>query len=187
MDDRSLDLPFDPATLQGLSGDLLRSHHRNHHGGAVERLNTVRGPLSGLSLTGLSGFRLNGVTREELGATDSVPLHELYFGGLERWRGEFVAMGKALAGGSGWVFLSFQLDATAVFRFAPANDVREAAERPGAVPSDVPGAEIPHHRESCSFDALQDAVDVHRPALDHPARIGWPSHPQARASTRRLP
>ncbi len=30
------------------------------------------------------------------------------FGGVERWREEFVAMGKALAGGSGWVLLVFQ-------------------------------------------------------------------------------
>ena len=28
------------------------------------------------------------------------------FGSVERWRAEFVAMGKALAGGSGWVLLS---------------------------------------------------------------------------------
>ena len=29
------------------------------------------------------------------------------FGSLERWRAEFVAMGKALGGGSGWVLLSW--------------------------------------------------------------------------------
>ena len=29
------------------------------------------------------------------------------FGSVERWRAEFVAMGKALAGGSGWVLLSY--------------------------------------------------------------------------------
>jgi Fe-Mn family superoxide dismutase len=29
------------------------------------------------------------------------------FGSVERWREEFVAMGKALAGGSGWVLLTF--------------------------------------------------------------------------------
>ena len=29
------------------------------------------------------------------------------FGSFERWRGEFVAMGKALGGGSGWVLLSW--------------------------------------------------------------------------------
>jgi Fe-Mn family superoxide dismutase len=30
------------------------------------------------------------------------------FGSVERWREEFVALGKALGGGSGWVLLSFQ-------------------------------------------------------------------------------
>ena len=29
------------------------------------------------------------------------------FGSYERWRSEFIAMGKALAGGSGWVLLSW--------------------------------------------------------------------------------
>jgi Fe-Mn family superoxide dismutase len=28
------------------------------------------------------------------------------FGSLDRWRAEFVAMGKALGGGSGWVLLT---------------------------------------------------------------------------------
>src|SRR3954469_10218859 len=65
--------------------------------------------------------------REQLIAANSMILHELFFenlgeagepgpalrealnrdfGSLERWRAEFVAMGKALAGGSGWVLLS---------------------------------------------------------------------------------
>jgi Fe-Mn family superoxide dismutase len=30
------------------------------------------------------------------------------FGSVERWRDEFVALGQALAGGSGWVLLTFQ-------------------------------------------------------------------------------
>lgn len=130
MDARILDLPFDPATLQGLSEKLLRSHHQNNYSGAVKRLNAIRGQLSELPSTSAPGFLLNGVKREELIATNSMLLHELYFGGLggagqamtpamalalqasfgsvERWREEFVAMGKALAGGSGWVLLSFQ-------------------------------------------------------------------------------
>jgi Fe-Mn family superoxide dismutase len=76
------------------------------------------------------GFQLNGLKREELIATNSMLLHELYFGSLggdgvtmepamklaldanfgsvERWRDEFIAMGKALGGGSGWVLLVFQ-------------------------------------------------------------------------------
>jgi superoxide dismutase, Fe-Mn family len=29
------------------------------------------------------------------------------FGGVQRWRAEFIAMGKALGGGSGWVLLTW--------------------------------------------------------------------------------
>ena len=32
---------------------------------------------------------------------------EIYFGSFERWRTEFVAMGKAMGGGSGWVLLIY--------------------------------------------------------------------------------
>ena len=124
------DLPFDPVRLRGLSDKLLLSHHRNNYGGAVKRLNAIRTELAGISFASALGFRLNGLKREELIATNSMLLHELYFdslggggqtmepamklaldanfGSAERWREEFVAMGKALGGGSGWVLLSFQ-------------------------------------------------------------------------------
>lgn len=123
-------LPFDPATLPGLSEKLLRSHHQNNYGGAVSRLNAIRAQLAGLDFASAPGFALNGLKREELIASNSMLLHELYFaslggqgaapapgmalalaasfGSTERWREEFVAMGKALGGGSGWVLLVFQ-------------------------------------------------------------------------------
>jgi Fe-Mn family superoxide dismutase len=71
---------------------------------------------------------LNGLKREQLTALNSTLLHELYFaslggdgkptkamsealtrdfGSVDRWRAEFVAMGNALAGGSGWVLLTY--------------------------------------------------------------------------------
>ena len=133
MDARIQELPFDPAALSGLSEGLLRSHHQNNYGGAVKRLNAIRTQLAGLPFATAPGFHLNGLKREELIATNSMLLHELYFGSLagadkasqpmqpamalalaanfgsvERWREEFVAMGKALGGGSGWVLLVFQ-------------------------------------------------------------------------------
>ncbi len=126
-------LPFDSSSLSGLSERLLLSHHRNNYAGAVNRLNAIRAELAELSFPALPGFRLNGLKREELVASNSMLLHELYFGSLasadqaeasmqpamalalaasfgsvERWRDEFVAMGKALGGGSGWVLLVFQ-------------------------------------------------------------------------------
>ena len=121
---------MDALLQDGLSEKLLVSHHRNNYGGAVKRLNAIRTELAGTSFASAPGFQLNGLKREELIATNSMLLHELYFGSLggdgqtmepamklaldanfgsvERWRDEFVAMGKALGGGSGWVLLVFQ-------------------------------------------------------------------------------
>jgi Fe-Mn family superoxide dismutase len=122
-------LAFAADRLNGLSERLLASHHANNYTGAVKRLNAIRSELAGLDFAGTPGFQVNGLKREELVATNSMLLHELYFaslagdgqtiapamalaldanfGSLDRWRAEFVAMGKALAGGSGWVLLSF--------------------------------------------------------------------------------
>jgi superoxide dismutase, Fe-Mn family len=123
-------LPLDPASLQGLSERLIRSHHENNYTGAVKRLNAIRAELRQLAFGSTPGFTVNGVKREELIATNSMLLHELYFrclggdgqqipaamsraladsfGSVERWAEEFTSMGKALAGGSGWVLLTFQ-------------------------------------------------------------------------------
>ena len=124
-----------------MSEPLLRSHHQNNYGGAVKRLNSIRSQLAELDFATTPGFQLNGLKREELIAANSMLLHELYFGSLggdgrtmvpamtlaleasfgsvERWRSEFVAMGKALARGSGWVLLAFQpRDGTLVNQWA---------------------------------------------------------------------
>ena len=130
MDARIQPLPFDPASLHRLSSGLIESHHQNNYGGAVKRLNAIRAQLGTTAFATEPGFQLNGLKREELIATNSMLLHELYFGSLggdgqtmepamklaldanfgsvERWREEFIAMGKALGGGSGWVLLVFQ-------------------------------------------------------------------------------
>lgn len=141
MENRIQDLPFDPAALRGLSEKLMRSHHQNNYGGAVQRLNAIRSELAALSPATMPGFQLNGLKREELVANNAMLLHELYFGSLggdgqtmtpamelalqanfgslARWREEFVAMGKALGGGSGWVLLVFQpRDGTLVNQWA---------------------------------------------------------------------
>jgi len=122
-------ISFKPPRLKGLSAKLIASHYENNYGGAVRRLNAIRGELAALDPATAPGFRLNGLKREELIATNSMLLHEVYFdslgeggGGapsgplaeavardfssLDKWRAEFVAMGKALGGGSGWVLLT---------------------------------------------------------------------------------
>jgi Fe-Mn family superoxide dismutase len=130
MDARIQPLPVDPSKLRGLSQALIGSHYDNNYSGAVKRLNAIRAQLAAMSFGSSPGFQLKGLKREELIATNSMLLHELYFGSLggdgqtmepawqmaltanfgsvERWREEFVAMGKALGGGSGWVLLAFQ-------------------------------------------------------------------------------
>jgi superoxide dismutase, Fe-Mn family len=122
-------LPFDAASLPGLSARMVISHHQNNYGGAVKRLNALRAQLAQTPFASTPGFVLNGLKREELVATNSVLLHELYFaslaarpaemtpamalaldasfGSAAQWREEFTSLGKALAGGSGWVLMSF--------------------------------------------------------------------------------
>lgn len=123
-----LRLPFDPKMITGLSEKLLVSHHDNNYVGAVKRLGAINGQLSALDPATAPGFALNGLKREELIAWNSMILHEIYFAGIgaptrpgkalaaaierdfgseARWRSEFVAMGKALGGGSGWVLLTY--------------------------------------------------------------------------------
>ncbi len=120
-------LEFTPAELDGLSERLIVSHYVNNYGGALRRLNAIAVELAKLDFAAAPGFAINGLKREELIAANSVLLHEVYFdglggsggpegemaqalerdfGGVERWPCEFEYMGKALAGGSGWVLLT---------------------------------------------------------------------------------
>jgi superoxide dismutase, Fe-Mn family len=120
-------LSCDPARIKGMSERLIISHYENNYGGAVKRLNLIEEKLAELDYASAPGFLVNGLKREQLIAMNSMILHELFFDGLgdpgepgpalrdalardfgsyARWRAEFVAMGKALGGGSGWVLLS---------------------------------------------------------------------------------
>jgi Fe-Mn family superoxide dismutase len=121
-------LPFDPGKIKGLSEKLLTSHYENNYSGAVKRLNAITAQLAGLDMATAPVFVVNGLKREELIATNSMIIHELYFDGLggegdpkgalaeaitkdfgsvARWKAEFSAVGKALGGGSGWVMLAW--------------------------------------------------------------------------------
>ena len=66
MDAQIHDLPFDPATLQGVSEKLLRSHHQNNYSGAVKRLNSIRAQLREPALASAPGSHVNGLKCEEL-------------------------------------------------------------------------------------------------------------------------
>src|SRR6266576_3561350 len=117
-----------PWTLNGISERMIVSHYENNYGGAVRTLNALRSELAGLE-TGMPGYRIRALKREELIAMGSVALHELYFGNLggegnkipdniraileehcgsvAAWRREFVGTAQSLAGGSGWVLLTW--------------------------------------------------------------------------------
>ena len=146
-------LAFSAASLQGLSERLIASHHQNNYTGAVKRLNAIRKQLDATDWPQAPGFVVNGLKREELIATNSMILHEVYFdsmggggqlqgpladaikrdfGSVERWRTEFTAMGKAEGGGSGWVILSYSPRAP-----SGAAAAADGSARP-ARPSDAP-------------------------------------------------
>jgi len=75
-------LSCDPARLKGLSEKLIVSHYENNYGGAVKRLNAITEQLAALDFARAPVFTINGFKREELIATNSMILHELYFDGL---------------------------------------------------------------------------------------------------------
>ena len=130
-------LPFNPAKLKGLSEKLLISHHSNNYGGAVKRLNLIQQQL-GTIAKGAPPYQIGSLKREELIATNSMVLHEVYFGNLGGdgkasglivplltkeygslgvWEQEFRQTGLALGGGSGWVILSYSPHAGAVHTY----------------------------------------------------------------------
>src|SRR5215469_12798526 len=71
-----------PQWMNGLSERLLVSHYENNYGGALRRLNALRVRLSTLDWARAPVFEINGLKREELIATGSVILHEVYFDSL---------------------------------------------------------------------------------------------------------
>ncbi|ODU50646.1 MAG: superoxide dismutase [Thiobacillus sp. SCN 63-374] len=120
-------LSCNPSGLNGLSEKLIVSHWENNYGGAVKRLNAIEQKLAELQWASAPVFEINGLKREEMIASGSMILHEVYFdslggaggdpasklkaaierdfGSLDAWRTEFSAMGKAQGGGSGWTLL----------------------------------------------------------------------------------
>lgn len=81
-----------------------------------------------------------------------------------------------------WLISRF-IDREPTFLFVPAPDVRAVADRAGAIPYDVPDAELGHHGDHCSFDAFLDAYKLDDPALQALARIVRGADTDARALT----
>src|SRR4051794_11817700 len=118
-----------PWTLNGISPRLIESHYEHDYGGALARLNEITAELEALDPRTTSPHVVSRLKRDELTALNSTLLHELYFaslggdgravpeqiagaiaesfGSVDRWRLEFIALASALAGGSGWVLLTY--------------------------------------------------------------------------------
>ena len=58
-----------------------------------------------------------------------------------------------------WLIARF-VDRNAEFHFVPADQVAAESERLGAIPYDVAGAELGHHGQSCSFEAILNAYGL---------------------------
>jgi Fe-Mn family superoxide dismutase len=148
-------LSLDPKTIKGISEKVLVSHYENNYVGAVKRLNAIGAQLAELDFAKAPNFVVNGLKREELIATNSMILHEIYFeglggagrpggalaeaitrdfGSLDRWHAEFSAMGKAEGGGSGWVILAYSpRDKRLVNQWAADHTMTLAGGRPVVV------------------------------------------------------
>jgi Fe-Mn family superoxide dismutase len=122
-------LPFNSASLNGLSQRLIDSHWSNNYGGSVRALNETKRRLAeALADRELPAYIYNDLKREHLMRTGSVVLHELYFenlggngraddaarawlaagfGQFDRWEAEFRRIANGLGGGSGWVVLGY--------------------------------------------------------------------------------
>ena len=69
-----------------------------------------------------------------------------------------------------WLITRF-IDDAPEFLYVPAKQVFEVAQTQGAIPYDIPGAELSHVGELCSFDAVLARYGLEDPALGHLATI----------------
>jgi superoxide dismutase, Fe-Mn family len=124
-----VDLPFNPAKLNGLSERLLVSHHDNNYVGAIRNLNRLEQELAHVTRD-TPAFVVGSLRQSELTFRNSMTLHEAYFGnlggdgkaagaiatalsaaygGLDNWELHFRSTAAGLGGGSGWVVLGYEL------------------------------------------------------------------------------
>jgi Fe-Mn family superoxide dismutase len=118
-----------PWTLNGISPRLIESHYENNYGAALNRLNAISEEIEQFDFGTRSDQSLARLKRDETAALNSTLLHELYFaslggdgrvlpetlasaiakdfGSVDRWRREFVGIANGVAGGSGWVLLTY--------------------------------------------------------------------------------
>ena len=118
-----------PWTLLGITPALIESHYENNYGSAVRRLNALSTEIAALDLATTPPDTLGRLKRDQAAMLNSALLHEIYFaslggdgrtvphaigeemrrsfGSVDRWRREFIALAESVAGGSGWVLLTW--------------------------------------------------------------------------------
>lgn len=69
-----------------------------------------------------------------------------------------------------WLVTRF-VDESPEFLYVPAGDVTRITAETGATPYDVPGVELGHHGDQCSFDAFIAKYQIRDAALDKLALI----------------
>jgi hypothetical protein len=69
-----------------------------------------------------------------------------------------------------WLIHTF-VDPEAEFLFVPVDQVDSVVRKTGAIPYDTSGAELGHHGEECSFDAIVKKYEVKDQAVDRVAAI----------------
>ena len=69
-----------------------------------------------------------------------------------------------------WLIARF-IDQSPEFLFVPSKDVLRVAEESDAIPYDIPGVELSHVGDLCSFDAFLQKYALTSPALAHLAVI----------------
>lgn len=123
------DLPYPPSKLKGLDEVMMTNHHAKNYTGTVGAINKLEQTLATLNKD-TPPFVRAGLKRRQIIMMNSVILHEHYFdnlggdgkasgkvadaikanwGSVENWEAEFRGTGASLAGGSGWVVLTYSL------------------------------------------------------------------------------
>lgn len=69
-----------------------------------------------------------------------------------------------------WLIARF-IDKDAEFLYVPTEKVIPEAKRTGAIPFDIPGVELTHEGEKCSFDKFLEKYKLNDPALEKLAII----------------
>ena len=125
---RALPLTFNPDKVKWLSADAIARHHEIY-AESVNRLNAITEQLAQIDPAKVEPREIGELKREQQVAYNSSLLHELYFdcigdaptqpsgvfaqaiardfGGPDRWKAEFAAMGKSASDGKGMVILTY--------------------------------------------------------------------------------